>query len=130
MQNVQVILYYNNSMFNSIGSWNFSCFRGTTSRSWWSRHGRLRWNGWVSISPYVLEACKFQYFLVYFSIGGAVDVQDISDVFDAFFGGGGRMGGRSAGARKRNANAPTPGTYVCTIFYLPYQYIYGLLCTL
>jgi molecular chaperone DnaJ len=42
--------------------------------------------------------------------GGAVDVSEISDIFDAFFGGGGGGRGRSAGGqRKRNANAPVAG---------------------
>ena len=45
-----------------------------------------------------------------YSDGGSVDVQDISDIFDAFFGGRGpsRGGAGGGGARKRN-NGPVPG---------------------
>ena len=44
-----------------------------------------------------------------FGGGAAVDVNDISDIFDAFFGGA--TGGRGGGARQRqrNPNAPIPG---------------------
>lgn len=42
--------------------------------------------------------------------GGSVDVGDISDIFDAFFGGGvGGARGRSASSQRRNANAPIQG---------------------
>jgi DnaJ-class molecular chaperone len=41
--------------------------------------------------------------------GGAVDVSEISDIFDAFFGGGGGRGRSAGGQRKRNANAPVAG---------------------
>lgn len=42
--------------------------------------------------------------------GGAVDVGDISDIFDAFFGGNvGGARGRGGGGARRNANAPVSG---------------------
>jgi molecular chaperone DnaJ len=50
-------------------------------------------------------------------MGGSVDVQDISDIFEQFFGGGGMRGGRGQ-QRTRNANAPVAGTLVnCNCSY-------------
>ena len=44
--------------------------------------------------------------------GRGVDSNDVSDIFDAFFGGvSGRGGGGGAQQRQRNANAPIAGTF-------------------
>jgi DnaJ-class molecular chaperone len=44
-------------------------------------------------------------------MGGAVDVQDISDIFETFFGGsgGGRVSSRGSQRQRNNANAPIAG---------------------
>lgn len=47
--------------------------------------------------------------------GRGVDSNDVSDIFDAFFGGvSGRGGGGGAQQRQRNANAPIAGDNGCT----------------
>lgn len=57
--------------------------------------------------------------------GGAVDVQDISDIFDAFFGGsvGGPRGGvrGGPGGARRNANAPVPGDNLQVQVEIPFM---------
>jgi molecular chaperone DnaJ len=56
--------------------------------------------------------------------GGAVDVNDISDIFDAFFGGA--QGGRGGGGgqqqqRQRNANAPIAGEDMQVEMEIPFM---------